>query len=807
MMSAALFTIFYAFGFIVFILGLQGLIFFPLTIVYEIWKKRALRRTPGFDRKVSVLVPAYNEEKTIRATVQSIIRSGYRNKEIIIINDGSIDSTGEKIRDFIDSGMVIYIKKPNGGKASAMNMGIKAATGDVILYTDADSIFEEQTISDMVRWFGDPSVDAVCGNDAPLNPSTSIQKFLAITTHIGTGFVRRALSVLGCLPVITGNLGAVRTSILLEMKGFKEVWGEDLELTFRLHKMRKRIVFDPGPKVLAECPATISALWKQRIRWMRSYIKVVSLHRDLFFSPRFRPFSFYLPLNFINMAIIPVIQICLLIFIPFALATNRVQFTGAVEVMSYFGIIFFFAAALYSILLDRGFNDLRYLPYGLLIVPFSYFYNAVMAVSWWKEIGRAEEKWEKSERREVVQPGNKELNRGLKAPKIALAGILLVVISSAATYFIAAHYNKQDIQVYNHDLTKSDRQASMPAFHLALSTHFDAWGDWEDALRSVLKRPAIGLADVVGIGAGRPEWVYFRWQGHEKDWANHQKSARTDLLYRAADTFHRAGFKTAAIIDLYAPEYIKMHPEAAAVKFDGEKSNEQVSLMELVNGAYGRKVLEMVEFIAGNYPVDIINLTEVSYYSYSFNSIDLKFYEAYSKKQGWPMDDKGRIDKEDQSVWEWKSARMEGFIKKAADIAHKHKKELYVDVPVSWKDFKRNARESGLDYKRVLKHADKIIVWDYFDLQDYQPGISQTLAEHLGRNFPMDKFYISIGLWGRKNNVSPEALSEAIAAALKGGALHIWITPNDLITDKHWEKILANLKVKRMGFSDGLVKK
>lgn len=806
-MSAALFTIFYAFGFIVFLLGLQGLIFFPLTIVYEIWKERTLRRIPGFDHKVSVLVPAYNEERTIRATVKSIISSNYRNKEIIIVNDGSTDNTEKNIRDFIDSGRVIYIKKPNGGKASALNMGIEAATGEVILYTDADSLFEEQTISDMVRWFGDPSVDAVCGNDAPLNPSTAIQKFLAITTHIGTGFVRRALSVLGCLPVITGNLGAVRTSILIGMQGFKEVWGEDLELTFRLHKMRKRIIFDPGPRVLAECPGTISALWKQRIRWMRSYIKVAALHRDLFFKPGFRPFSFYLPLNFINMAIIPVIQIGLLIFIPFALATNRVQFTGAVEVMSYFGIIFFFAAALYSILLDRGFNDLKFLPYGLLIVPFSYFYNAVMAVSWWKELWRAEEKWEKSERREVVQLCNRGVNRGLKGWEIALGGILLVVISSSATYFVAAHYNKQDIHTYNYDATKSDRQDSMPAFHLALSTHFDAWGDWEDALRTVLKRPKIGLADVVGIGAGRPEWVYFRWQGHEKDWANHQKSARTDLLYRAADTFQRAGFKAAAIVDLYAPKYIKRHPETAAIKFDGEKSSEQVSLMEVVTGDYGRRVLEMLEFIAGNYPVDIINLTEISYYSYSFNSIDLKSYEAYSKKQGWPIDDKGRIDKEDPSVWEWKSAMMEGFIKKAADIAHKHKKELYVDVPVSWKDFKRNGKESGLDYKRVLKHADRIIVWDYFDVQDYRPGISQTLAEYLGSNFPMDKFYISIGLWGKKNNVSPEALSEAIAAALKGGALHIWITPNDLITDKHWEKILANLKVKRMDFPDGSVNK
>ena len=119
--------------------------------------------------------------------------------------------------------------------------GIDAATGEAIIFTDADSLFLPNTISQIVRWFGSADIDAVCGNDAPLNPSTPIQKFLSITTHIGTGFVRRALSITGCLPIITGNLGAVRASVLKEIKGFKEIWGEDLEITFRLHKARKRL--------------------------------------------------------------------------------------------------------------------------------------------------------------------------------------------------------------------------------------------------------------------------------------------------------------------------------------------------------------------------------------------------------------------------------------------------------------------------------------------------------------------------------------------------------------------------------------
>ncbi|MBI3755877.1 MAG: glycosyltransferase family 2 protein, partial [Deltaproteobacteria bacterium] len=395
-------SIFNSFGIIIFFLGIQGILFLPLTIIYEYWKKRALKIIPLFKGKVSVLIPAYNEEMTIKATVASILASDYPSLEIIVVNDGSTDSTEEVISDFIKQGRIKYIKKPNGGKASALNRGIEAAQGDIVIFTDADSLFLPDTVRKMVRWFGDPSIDAVCGNDAPLHPSSSIQKFLAVTTHIGTGFVRRALSVMRCLPIITGNLGAIRTAVLKELKGFKEIWGEDLEITFRLYKNRKRIIFDPDPKVIAECPATIQGLWRQRIRWVRSYIKIAFLHKDLFFNARYSPFSFYLPINFINMTIVPLLQIIILALIPWAYATEHLYFTDTIEILAFLGVIFFFIIAVYSIVLDKSYYDLIYLPYGLLILPFSYFYNFVAAYSWWKELQGAEEIWEKIERRKVI---------------------------------------------------------------------------------------------------------------------------------------------------------------------------------------------------------------------------------------------------------------------------------------------------------------------------------------------------------------------------------------------------------------------
>ncbi|MBI5642876.1 MAG: glycosyltransferase family 2 protein [Deltaproteobacteria bacterium] len=766
-------TLFHSFGTVIFFLGLQGIIFLPLTLLYEIWKKRFLSKTPVFRGKVTVLIPAYNEEKTIHATIASVLASDYHSMEVIVINDGSTDGTEEAISDFIRSGRIKYIKKPNGGKASALNMGINAAEGEVVIFTDADSLFLSDTVKKMVRWFGDGAIDAVCGNDAPLHPSTAIQKFLAITTHLGTGFVRRALSILRCLPIITGNLGAVRTRVLREINGFKEIWGEDLEITFRLYKHGKRIVFDPDPKVIAECPSTVSGLWKQRIRWIRSYIKISFLHKDLFFNPRFAPFSFYLPVNFFNMAVVPVMQIVILFLIPWAYLTGHLYFIDTLEVLSFLGVIFFFVIAVYSIVLDKSYSDFRYIAYGLLILPLSYFYNLVALYSWSKELKGSPELWEKIERRRVFS---------VKRPKweYAAAGLLLIFTSSAVTYYTISYMREPSI--YN------------TAFEMGLSTHFDAWGDWRKAVSNVLNRPDVGAGKIMGVSAGRPEWAYFKWKGHEGSWSNHQKGAKEDLIASAANTFHKSGFKVAAFIDIYGPEYIKKHPGAAAVGFDGKRNTEQLGFMEIVEGEYGGMVLEMIEYLAANYQVDVIDLTEMPYYSYSYNIEDLRSYSAFTGKKDWPRTYDGLIDRDDPSIWEWRSALMEKYIQRAADIAHSHKKELYVDVPVSWKNFSNNGRESGLDYRRVLRHADNIVVWNYFFLEELPPSSSEALSRYLAKNFPADSFYVSLGLWGKKEAMGPRAFAEGIDSTLKGGSKRIWVTPDSMVTEEHWKELMTKLK-------------
>ncbi len=779
-----------AFGLATLLVSIQLIAFFPLTIVYEIWRRRALSRLAAnpFLGRVSVIVPAYNEEKTLRACVESLVASRYPDLEIIVVDDGSTDATEQSIDGLVENKKVRYLHQINAGKATALNRGAVAASGDVILYTDADSLFLPDTVGQMVRWFADPAVDAVCGNDTPLTARTPLQKVLVVTSHIGTGFVRRALSLLNVLPIISGNLGAVRATTFREIGGFRQVWGEDLEFTFRLQAFRKRIVFDPSPIVRAECPAGLRPLWRQRIRWVRSYLKVSAMHSDLFRPTRAIPFSLYLPFNYFAQTVVPLLQIVSLPLL-FRLAfggTNALDWVWTL--ILYFGLVTFLTVALYSVLLDRDFKALKYIPVAaLLIIPLSYFYSFVVLSSMCQELLRRAERWEKIERIPAGATGR----RG--GASLVLMGVLLVGVVGA-------------VRISHDSASVSPSVPQPPVLHIpatemiwandgrihdiAIATHFDGWQDWRNAITSVLQNPVGPRLHTVGISAGRVEWAHFRWQGHQAQWSLLQKKASVDMLGEAIRDFRKHGLRTVAMVDFYSPGLVTRSREKAAVRFDGVRSTDQVCFSELVDGDYGRQIVEMVSYLSRNYPLDAIALTELGYYSFCFDDRCLRSYHDATGQASWPRRRFGNgIDRDAPSVWEWRSARMGAFLQRVADAAHSGGKQLIVDVPVSWKDLQRHGKDSGLDYTTVLHSADQIVVWDYFGVQQKAPDISQDIAEDLLQSFPPNRFFVSVGLWRSHGTLDPQVFQQGLASTMKGGAANIWITPNELMSRGHWSAV------------------
>ena len=258
-----------------------------------LWKRS---RGPGTPKPsidgppaVTVLIPAFNEEKVIVATVQRILDSDYPNMEVLVIDDGSKDHTAYIVRShFMRDPRVGVISIPNGGKASALNVGMVNARGTVVVALDADTQFESTTIARLVRWFTDPTIGAVAGNAKVGNRINMITRWQALEYIVAQNLERRALSALDTLTVVPGAVGAWRKEVLLALGGFPaETLAEDQDLTIAIQTKGYRVHFDSSAIAWTEAPATVSGLAKQRFRWAYGTLQCLWKYRRITFNAEY----------------------------------------------------------------------------------------------------------------------------------------------------------------------------------------------------------------------------------------------------------------------------------------------------------------------------------------------------------------------------------------------------------------------------------------------------------------------------------------------------------------------------------------
>ena len=198
-------------------LTLARSLFYGVLALAQKWRARHTRFDDSFRPPVSVIVAAYNEEKVIVRTVESILRNGYDDLELLIVDDGSQDATLEVLRrSFGDRPNVRILAQPNGGKSSALNNAIAHARHDILVALDADTIFRGGTIGKLVRHFADPQVGAVSGNARVGNRSRWITRFQSIEYIYGFNLDRRALDLLNAITVVPGAVGAWRKDLIAE---------------------------------------------------------------------------------------------------------------------------------------------------------------------------------------------------------------------------------------------------------------------------------------------------------------------------------------------------------------------------------------------------------------------------------------------------------------------------------------------------------------------------------------------------------------------------------------------------------------
>jgi cellulose synthase/poly-beta-1,6-N-acetylglucosamine synthase-like glycosyltransferase/peptidoglycan/xylan/chitin deacetylase (PgdA/CDA1 family)/spore germination protein YaaH len=251
-------------------------------------RRRVPRGLPSQPNLQSVLVPAYNEAKVIEQTIRRILASDYSNLEVIVIDDGSTDDTSGIVRErFGRDPRVRLIAVANGGKAAALNRGLAEARGDVIVALDADTHFQRDSISRLVRWFSDPAIGAVAGNAKVGNRINIITRWQALEYVTSQNLERRALATLGCVTVVPGAIGAWRREALVKLDGFSaQTLAEDQDLTIAVQKAGYRILFDSTAIAWTEAPDCVDGLIKQRFRWAFGTLQCLWKHRDATFSRR-----------------------------------------------------------------------------------------------------------------------------------------------------------------------------------------------------------------------------------------------------------------------------------------------------------------------------------------------------------------------------------------------------------------------------------------------------------------------------------------------------------------------------------------
>ncbi len=254
-------------------------------------RKQAEPAVSDHGHAVTVLIPAFNEEKVIVTTIERILASAYRELEVLVIDDGSKDYTAYIVRShFRDDARVRVISIANGGKANALNVGLAQATGEVVVALDADTQFNADTISRLVRWFDDPKVGAVAGNAKVGNRINMITRWQALEYIVAQNLERRALSALDTLTVVPGAVGAWRRQALTELGGFPaDTLAEDQDLTIAIQVAGYRVLFDASAIAWTEAPATIRGLSNQRFRWAYGTLQCLWKYRRITFNPKFFP--------------------------------------------------------------------------------------------------------------------------------------------------------------------------------------------------------------------------------------------------------------------------------------------------------------------------------------------------------------------------------------------------------------------------------------------------------------------------------------------------------------------------------------
>ena len=331
---------------------------------------------------VSLIVPAYNEGPGIIAAVQAMTALRYPRFEIVVVDDGSSDDTFAQLQahfDLIEVPRVVphdvptrtavlsvhvardypetlvVVRKENGGKADALNVGLNVARHPLVCMVDADSVLDPDALLSVAKPFGDdPLRVAACGGVIRIAngctvvggrvvdvrmPKTWLLRIQVVEYLRAFLMGRTGWSRFGGLVVISGAFGIFRRDLLVRIGGLDhDTIGEDAELVVRLHHYLRernedyRVVFVAEPVSWSEAPSSLRVLGRQRRRWHRGIAEILSKHRKMILNPRYGRIGLVaLPYYVLFELLAPFVELGALVLLPLGLWIDAIDVDFAVR--------------------------------------------------------------------------------------------------------------------------------------------------------------------------------------------------------------------------------------------------------------------------------------------------------------------------------------------------------------------------------------------------------------------------------------------------------------------------------------------
>ncbi len=268
-------------------------LYFEVFLFITFLEKKPAEKTTTRPKRyptISIVVPCFNEEKTLAATIRSLLAMEYPKSKlsIVIIDDGSTDGTLAAAKKFKHNKQISIISKPNGGKYTALNLAISESSSELIGCLDADSLAAPDALIEIVKKFEeDPEVMAVMPAIRVHNPRNPLELMQAVEYTFGI-FYKKMFDHLAAISVLPGPLSIYRRSVFSITGLFKHAHNtEDMEMAFRMHAHHLKIANAHTAVAYTKVPRTLRALVKQRTRWSQGFLDNSKDYAYMYFNPRF----------------------------------------------------------------------------------------------------------------------------------------------------------------------------------------------------------------------------------------------------------------------------------------------------------------------------------------------------------------------------------------------------------------------------------------------------------------------------------------------------------------------------------------